>query len=211
MQAKFLGDSFDIVKRLWADRLRCVAATRSPAVAAVGRVAAAGRLRLRTLLRPAHRDPVSDDKDRGKASASQRLSATCVGSSHAFGHSTSSVSTNATNGPVDSEERPSGTRGVMHSGHGLESFYYASHATFLFAGGAQALDQVMCALVDAGLPPCRFERMTGAPSCRRGAPPNTSASGGSARQWPAPPGAGRLFDRGPPPPTPFRPPPVSRF
>jgi|GEM_PF-532688 len=171
MQDKYLGDSYDLVKRYWADSLRDIA----PLFAHPRFVPAELRVRYSslttiTILEPATERPcgILLDPDTGIPRPSESRSAASAK------HATlpfilrvqeelhpeymicfdQSVHRSAT--LPKGEQRQLKMSWLME--HGLASFYYVSHAPFLFmAPQISMLQSIRDRLITLGIPESRFE------------------------------------------------------
>jgi hypothetical protein len=172
LHRKFLGDSFDLVKRFWSEALRQIAPlyahpdfVPSELQAEYSKVTSIPLLNLDKppqenyglLLDPdtgIHRSPESSIKKthvnlRSIVEINKELQPAyliCFDQSFSF--------------QLDRDARRNQMRakGEFLSGNGIESFYYDSHAPFLFmAGSPDTLAAVRKRLQDLGIPDGRFD------------------------------------------------------
>ncbi|MBI4200546.1 MAG: hypothetical protein HY535_08770 [Chloroflexi bacterium] len=173
MQPKYLGDSFDIVKRFWAERLGSIAPLFAhPRFVPTAIKSAYEKMVAMPVLHP--NEPRAEpfglflDPHTGiplPTALSQKPTAShvplsfieaeldrlrpmyliCFDQSHVRG-----------SGPSKAEQRES-KRAALQT-RNVASFYYVSHAPFLFASkDAKVIELVRRRLVEGGIPECRFE------------------------------------------------------
>jgi len=171
MKGKFLGDSYDIVKRLWADLLLETAPLYAAPVFYKDRVLRQAFTQL-TRIRMMDEGPsgtfsVLLDPDTGVSLTNK----------HPPGHVTPAyIADQFTNPGVKfvvtydqsyRREKPKPKRQQMQEKmtemikrHGCPSFYYVSHASFLFAAKSQQdLRELRTIIEKAGVPACKLEKL----------------------------------------------------
>jgi hypothetical protein len=175
MKAKYLGDSYDLVKRFWAEKLAGIApiyahprfipedlraAFRSVTTIPI-LPTEIGKGRFGLFLDPCTGIPLPNARGQRVTQShaplsfiSDEIKTLCPAFLICFDQSHH----RRKGGPSMMEQRQQKLNSLAKSG--ISSFYYVSHATFLFASKeSKVLEGIRCHLVKCGIPSCRFTEL----------------------------------------------------